>query len=99
MKPFKNAIKDICALIAYIGPLLIIGIDELNIVFKVIIAAITFLYNALYHYRTSNLKRDFEELKHKHQQDVQRYEEWLKKDEEYIAFYKEKLDEVDIDEE
>lgn len=92
MKPFKYIIKYICALIAYIGPLLIIGLDNFNIVFKVIIASITFLYNALYHYRSSNLKRDFAELKHKHEQDVQRYEEWDKKDEEYLSFYKEQLD-------
>ena len=92
MKPFKYIIKDICALIAYIGPLLIIGLDNFNIVFKAIIASITFLYNALYHYRSSNLKRDFAELKHKHEQDVKRYEKYDKNNEEYLSFYKEQLD-------
>lgn len=97
MKPFKYIIKDICALIAYIGPLLIIGLDNFNIVFKAIIASITFLYNALYHYRKSDLERDFAELKHKHEQDVQRYEEWHKKDSEYITLYQSKLDEAYIE--
>ena len=98
MKPFKNAIKEIFLLIAYIGPLLIIGLDrELNIVFKGIIAGITFLYNAFYRHRTSDLEREFSELKQKHKQDIQRYEEWQKKDEEYLSFYKEKLDEAYIE--
>ena len=92
MKSFKNAIKDIFVLIAYIGPLVIVGIDEMNIVLKAIIAGITFLCNALYHHRTSNIERDFAELKYKHKQDIQRYEEWIKKDEEYLSFYKEQLD-------
>ena len=69
MKLFKNAIKDILLLIAYIGPLLIIALDTSNIVFKGIIAAITFLHNALYRYRTSNLERNFAELKNKCKQD------------------------------
>ena len=92
MKSFKNAIKDICALIAYIGPLIIIGLDDFNIVFKVIIAGITFFYNALYHYRTSGLKQELTELKYNYVEKVKHYEEWQKKDEEYLSFYKEQLD-------
>ena len=92
MERFKNAVKNICALIAYIGPLLIIGLDEFNIIFKVIVAGITFLYNALYHYRTSNLKQEFAELKNKNKSDVERYEKWDKNNEEYLSFYKEQLD-------
>ena len=84
MKPFKYIIKDICALIAYIGPLLIIGLDNFNIVFKAIIASITFLYNAFYYYRTSNLEKEYNEFKYNHIQKVKHYEEWQKKDGEYI---------------
>lgn len=92
MKLFKNAIKDILILIAYIGPIILIVLDDFHIIFKVIIASITFLYNGLYRYRTSNLERDFAELKYKHKQDVQRYEEWQKSDSEYRRLYQERLD-------
>ena len=92
MKTFKTAIKDICALIAYIGPLLIIRLDNFNIFFKVIIAAITFLYNAFYYHRTSDLERDFAELKCKYEKDTDKYYEWDKNTEEYLSFYKEQLD-------
>ena len=92
MKPFKKAIKDICALIAYIGPILIVALDNFNIVFKVTIATITFFYNAFYHYRASDLEREFIELKHKHKSDVERYEKYDKNSEEYLSFYKEQLD-------
>lgn len=92
MKPFTNAIKSLLALISYIGPLLIIGLDEFSIVFKAIIASITFLYNAFYHYRTSNLGQKFAELKYKYEQDVKRYEEWQKSDSEYRRLYQERLD-------
>ena len=98
MKPLKNAVKDICALIANIGPIAFIAFDGINIVFK-IIAGITFIYNTLYHYRTSNLERDFAELKQKYNQDVKHYEEWQKNDEEYLAFYKDKLEEAYIENE
>ena len=91
MKPFKKAIKDICALIAFIGPILMVALNNFNIVFQTI-AAITFFYNALYHYCTSNLEREFTELKHKHKSDVERYEKYDKNNEEYISFYKEQLD-------
>lgn len=91
MGNFKSAFKGILLLIAYIGPLLLIGIDELSIVFKVIIA-ISYFYNAFYHYRTSNLERDFAELKYKYKQDIQRYEAWQKSDSEYRRLYEERLD-------
>lgn len=97
MKSSKNAIKDICVLIAHMGPLLIIGIDGLNIVFKVIIALITFLYNALCLHHTSNTEQELSELKYKYKQDVKRYEEWQKKDSEYITLYQTKLDEAYIE--
>ena len=92
MKSFKNVIKDIFLLIAYIGPLILIYLDDFNIVFKGIIAGITFGCNALYHYRTSNLEREFSELKCKYKHDIQQHYEWYKNSEEYLSFYKEQLD-------
>lgn len=94
MKAFKNAIKDILILIAYIGPLILILLDDFNIAFKIIIAGITFLCNAIYRHRTSNLKEEFSELKNKYKNDIQRYEKWDKNNEEYLSFYKNKLDEA-----
>lgn len=92
MKVFKNAIKDILLLIAYFGPFIIIGLDDFHIIFKFVIASITFIYNAIYHYRTSDLERDFAELKCKYEKDTDKYYEWDKNTEEYLSFYKEQLD-------
>ena len=92
MKPFKIVIKDILLLIAYIGPLLIIGLDNFNIIFKVIIAGITFLYNAFYYHRTSNIKEELSELNYKYIQEIKHHKEWQKKDGEYLVRYQKQLD-------
>ena len=93
MKRFTACLKEICVLIAYIGPLALIVFGEFKIL-SIIIAGITFLYNALYRYNTSNIEKEFTELKYKYNSDIECYKKMSKSDSETIKLYQEQLDTV-----